>query len=454
VAEINYAVLKVCMFSKMNNWSVISENNLYTNFKIVPLRQVLKRIKEVEVIQDEKLYKRVTVRLNGLGIKQRDEEKGKNIGTKRQFLARVGQLIISKIDARNGAFGIIPLELDAAIVTSDFLLYNVIGAEAKYLLLVLSSPRFQKYWQSKSSGTTNRQRVDENDLLSADVPMPSLAIQKELTIEYDATLAEAKMNKSLALDYETKIEDYLFMELGITKIEMAHADSTLLRTIRFKDVSFWGYERLVTTFPFEVRKYEMVSFIQMPELFKGLYRGKSPDYDTNGKKVVINQKCNRWNALDLTFAKSVSESWLSSVDEDLFTRKNDILINSTGEGTIGRASIVINKSSCGLLYDSHVLLLRINEQYIHPLYFVYLFNSSFGQSQIALLKGAQATKQTELGIDNIKKYKFPLPDLEVQEKIANNITSIISKVKDHNQKFEYLRILAQSKFEEAVFGEA
>ena len=161
--------LHIVRFVDLDKWSAHDAvfENMDNRFLLVPLSKVLKRVKEPVIIEDGALYKRITVRLYGQGVLKRDELLGAEIGTKRQFLAHAGQLIISRIDARNGAFGIVPSELEGAIVTNDFWLFDVQNALPEYLMLVLSSELFQRYWQTQSSGTTNRQRVDEDSFLSS-----------------------------------------------------------------------------------------------------------------------------------------------------------------------------------------------------------------------------------------------------------------------------------------------
>lgn len=87
-------------------------------------------------------------------------------------------------------------------------------------------------------------------------------------------------------------------------------------------------------------------------------------------------------------------------------KEGDILINSTGEGTIGRATY-IKKEFEGLFYDSHLLLLRFDRNKVNPELFVELFNSDYGQNQVNDIKSAQATKQTELGVTNLIRLNFP-----------------------------------------------
>ena len=136
---------------------------------------------------------------------------------------------------------------------------------------------------------------------------------------------------------------------------------------------------------------------------------------------------------------------------ELKTKIGDILINSTGEGTIGRAAIV-DKECTDLVYDSHILNLRLNSQYIYPLYFVKIFNSFFVQRQIDFLKSGTSTKQTELGVENAKKILIPLPPLNIQNKIVQEITSRNKQIQDLQEESEKLRSQALSDFEKEVFN--
>lgn len=77
-------------------------------------------------------------------------------------------------------------------------------------------------------------------------------------------------------------------------------------------------------------------------------RGKIPKYDKTGLARILNQKCNRWNSLKLEHSKKVNDKWALSVDKKFFTREGDILINSLGEGTIGRSTFITQQNE-GLL---------------------------------------------------------------------------------------------------------
>jgi type I restriction enzyme M protein len=139
----------------------------------------LRRVKEEADIRANKKYNQVTVKLYGKGVVRRSTLLGSEIKTRPQYFARTGQLIMSKIDARNGAFGIVPPELDGAVVTGDFPLFKIDVAvvHPAYLALLLNSHRFIEACKRASKGTTNRKRLREELFVQESLPIPPLHIQ-------------------------------------------------------------------------------------------------------------------------------------------------------------------------------------------------------------------------------------------------------------------------------------
>ncbi len=68
-------------------------------------------------------------------------------------------------------------------------------------------------------------------------------------------------------------------------------------------------------------------------------RGKSPKYIEHSDLPVINQKCIRWWGVDEEYLKFVHPDQWGSWTEERFVRPGDILWNSTGTGTVGRACL-------------------------------------------------------------------------------------------------------------------
>jgi type I restriction enzyme S subunit len=164
----------------------------------VPLGEILAKSEEWTEIQPDEQYRQVTVRLWGGGVVLRNEVSGTDIAAKRRLVVRSGQFILSRIDARNGAFGLIPDLLDGAIVSNDFPAFNI---DLKRLC-----PRFLE-WMSKtkdfvdlcraaSEGTTNRVRLKVDRFLATGIPLPPLDEQRRIVArieELAALIAETRV---------------------------------------------------------------------------------------------------------------------------------------------------------------------------------------------------------------------------------------------------------------------
>lgn len=192
---------------KLVSFETLAANNFSLNGKqffiakesseLVKLSELLVSSRESIDIDDKQTYRRITVRLYGKGVTLRDEVAGKNIKTKRQTLARKGQLIVSKIDARNGAIGIVPPELDGAIVSADFLLFDFLHEKVddRYLSYLLSSAKFYDICSMASSGTTNRKRLNQGKFLSMGIALPDITHQREIAKTLGVYREEIRKNE-------------------------------------------------------------------------------------------------------------------------------------------------------------------------------------------------------------------------------------------------------------------
>ncbi len=84
-----------------------------------------------------------------------------------------------------------------------------------------------------------------------------------------------------------------------------------------------------------------------------LNRGIAPHYDDEAEGLVINQKCIRAGRLDLSLARRQSREYTPKRQ----IQHGDILVNSTGEGTLGRvAQVLAPIENCTV--DTHVTIVR------------------------------------------------------------------------------------------------
>lgn len=156
-------------------------------------------------------------------------------------------------------------------------------------------------------------------------------------------------------------------------------------------------------------------------------RGISPKYIDDSDQMVLNQKCIRNHMIDLSLARNhipkvVNEKWI---------RFGDLLINSTGDGTLGRVAQVWFKPK-NLTVDSHITVVRPANQNLN--FYVGFWAMAHEKEIEALHTGS--TGQTELPRDRVKEMKLFLPDnftLSNYNVLISPITAnIISNLEENN----------------------
>ena len=156
-------------------------------------------------------------------------------------------------------------------------------------------------------------------------------------------------------------------------------------------------------------------------------RGKSPVYVSNSEYLAFAQKCNtKKGQIDLTLALYIDEVKATSYSDDLFLKKGDIVINSTGGGTMGRVGYFDEdypSSIKGILPDSHVTTVRA--LHILPKYAYYYIKTC---QQYLESCGEGGTNQTELKPVIIASLPIPLPPLAEQRRIVAKIEELFAEI--------------------------
>lgn len=140
----------------------------------------LSQRKEKIVIDPGQEYSLVTISNRG-NISLREKKMGALIGATNGFIARSGDFIFSRLSVHTGAFGIVPLELEGALITNEMPCFQIDDTIIipNILLDALSQPDF--LWQLKQlTKGVGRVRIKEASLLALHINVPSLEEQREI----------------------------------------------------------------------------------------------------------------------------------------------------------------------------------------------------------------------------------------------------------------------------------
>ena len=156
-------------------------------------------------------------------------------------------------------------------------------------------------------------------------------------------------------------------------------------------------------------------------------RGKSPKYAATSSYPVVSQKCVRWNHIDWQHVKFITPESVEKYEEFRLLRDGDLLLNSTGTGTMGRVGIYRkNKQYDRVVADSHVTVVRFGD-FVSAEFAHIFFRSPYVQEDVES-KASGSTNQIEWNLSSIQNEIIPLPPLVEQKRIVAKVNSIFTVI--------------------------
>ena len=337
----------------------------------VALGELLRRSDEAAVLDPAAEYHEVTIKLWGKGVVSRGKVRGGDVVSVRRVV-RANQLILSKIDARNGAIGLVPPELDGAIVSNDFPSFEFRDPErcdAAFMGWLVRSAPFVELCKAASEGTTNRVRIKEDRFLDQQIGLPPLSEQQAIVARLDALAEKAG-----------EVEAHL---------DAVERDAEHLLALRFRDVITDAPLRpMAEVAPAVRRSVEIDSATRYREVGarsfgKGLF--VKPDFD----------------GAEATWQKPV---WIRSGDLVLSNIK-------AWEGAIA----VAGDEHDGCIASHRYITCVPDPSLATTGFLAYYLLSEDGLEKVGLASPGTADRNRTLSLGNLGKIEVPIPELAAQQ---------------------------------------
>lgn len=339
----------------------------------VKLGEVLTRANETAQPAVDAKYKEITIRLWGKGVVERGRVEGASVNGRR-FIARKNQFITSRIDARNGAMGIVPGALDGALVSNDFPLFDVNHGRLlpQYLGWLCRTPAFVDLCARASEGTTNRVRLKESEFLNLEIEIPGTEEQRRIVARIDAVQQQLQQADTLRSSIDHDIASLLAVRFQET---LQHAEWRPMREVAPL------VRREVTIHP--EKKY---SELGVRSFFKGAFARRT----ISGAEFTW-QKLYEIKAGDLIFSNIMA--W----------EKGIALAEVEHDGCVGNHRML----TCEAL---------INKS--HPAYLSHYFTTEEGFAKVYAASPGTAARNRTLTADSLMGLTVPVPTIQVQCQFA------------------------------------
>jgi type I restriction enzyme S subunit len=366
------------------------------------------------------------------------------------FAAYPGDVVFSKIDARNGAVGLIPATMPKVVLTPEYpvMVPDLTKLLPSYLHHLLRAPHFRHDLQRQASGTSGRKRVTPEAFLRLTVPLPKLDEQDALVKAYELALTEAAQKEANAALLVQASQHVFESALGVAT--PPHLPDRPVFIARFKDVERWSHDgvlRDVTHTTATSVTWPMVALSSVGKVSYGMQKSPANRPGKHARPYLRVANVQR-GTLDLAEMK-----YMDVPDEDMHKLRlmdSDVLLcEGNSLDLVGRGAIWRNEiQDC--IHQNHVLRVRVDQGLLSPDFLLAVINSAHGQAYFRS-KAKRTTNLASINSTEVSALPLPLPPLAEQKVMLDALHKGTEEAKAEAAKAEVLRNSAWAAFESALF---
>ena len=357
-----------------------------SGFPQVALSEILKQHYVPEKIDHPEVETFITLSSYGKGIKKRVINEGKTPVAFVGCRIKEGQFVSSRLHAKEGAFGIVPAELDGSVVSRDFPVFNIDQNRVvpEFLITSVTQETFYSQFLNYSFGTTTKRRIKEDIFLDFKIVLPPLDEQK-------------KFVSFLKQVYKSKL---MFQQMISRYDELVKS-------------------RFIEMFKPFMNEGNLCMLEKLTNLFTDGNWIESKDQSQSGIRLI--QTGNIGNAQYLDKAERSR-----FIDEETFVRlkctevvPGDVLVSRLPD-PIGRSCIVPTDLGT-MITGVDCTIIRFTDK-INPVFFITYTLTDQYKSQIIEFEAGSTRKR--ISRKNLGKILVPVPPIELQNQFADFVKQV------------------------------
>lgn len=418
------AAPRIVHFTELERWDVkFFLGRIKSKYSLVPLSEfVIEHNEKIRPYEEaEKTFKILGVN-NTDGIFHAYDAKGKTIKQPYKKV-KAGDFAYNPYRINVGSIGWVPPEHDGAYISPAYVVFSIDESIIlpELFWFIMKSEFFNQALRAATAGSV-RMNLTYPLLKTLKLPIPPVSIQKEIVTYLKKAMSKVHLLEDQAKESIDEFTNIFIQNLGLKIPPKRKSEKTFV--VQWQNFDRWSVS------------YNQASMIMM-NLSKGKYPvvelgsivdivqyGTSEKTNSNGEGVGVIRMNNIVDGeLDLTDMKYLSVS--KDVEGSLKLFNGDILFNRTNSKEhVGKCAVFDKKET--YIFASYLIRLRVNSQKANPYFIAFAINSPIGRQQINALS-RQIIGQANINSQEIRSLKLPLPDIEIQHKLARDINDIRQK---------------------------
>jgi len=390
----------------------------------------------------------ITIHFDGV-IEPRDL-RGKEGFKGRLFAVYPGDLVFSKIDARNGAIGLLPASIPQAMVTAEYPVYSIDEAqvEPEYLALLLRTGEFRRRVNDLVSGTSGRKRVEPEAFVGLGIPLPPLETQRAIVARWQQAQAEVKTLEQQAIVVEEQSRRAFEAALGLAGLRPSRV-RRLVTIVVYRHIDRWSppSSELEELLKNAARHYPIVQVRSVVE-FVQHGTGHPPASNPTSLRVLKINAVTK-GELDISEHKWIDDK--PELRERFSLQIGDVLMCRTnGSLRLVGMPVVVEDTVENCVFPDKVFRVRCTEDII-PHYLAAVLKSPLGRMQIESA-ARTAVGNHAIGTSDILRFRIPLPPLDVQRDLVLRVEESRAEVTRLRAQAAHRAQEAQVEIEAAILG--
>lgn len=327
------------------------------------------------------------------------------------------------IYTRTGQVGLVYTDVEGCVHNNCFkviLDYNKF--DKKYMYYYLNSPQVREYANIIASGSVQKD-LTHKAFKIIKVAYPSLKEQKAIADILSSLDEKIELNNQMNETLE-EMAQALFKRWFVD-FEFPNEDGQPYKSS--------GGEMVESELGMIPKDWKIAS---LKDYCTEITRGQTPKYVESSELLVLNQKVNKGRILEKQYFKFLNPDL--QVPQNKYCRQWDVLLNSLGQGTLGRVHLYKEKTE-NVVVDQHITIIR-NDKFA-SIYLYNLLSTSQYQGRLdSLVSGS--TGMLMLNISKIREMCILSPSYELVVKFGQILESTYENIATNeyiNEKLVHIR---------------
>lgn len=357
----------------------------------------------------------ITIHFGG-NISRRSVKDGRDYTMALKWV-RPNDLVLSKIDLKNGAVGILPADWSNAVVTTHFAVYepDTTRVYPLYLRYLVQTRAFKRWLWANRSGADGRTEVKLPVFEDLEIPLPDLAEQHAIVAAYSTALMDAAAKEQAAEAGEAKAMANFEATLGFAPATPLPDKPIFIAS--FRDIDRWSHEGVLRRITGGAVGTSAWPTVRLGEVIAGLEVGWSPkclDRPAEpGEWGVLKLGAVSFGKFDPSANKALRHGMQPRPASEV--RKGDILISRGNVARLVASCVMVEDTPPQLMIPDLIFrIVGLRKEAIIPEFLVGAMRSGFVREQIAgRLTGTSPTMK-KVSTGGLLSLTFPLPPLDDQ----------------------------------------